>query len=737
MAKFQGPVRPTTDEEYFRRTGKSISKFQGPVPEGYDEQYFRRTGRIRPRGTTTTGLSRADREARQLELETQKKQQRQAETQARLEAQRQAQAEQRQREILTKIRNQQELTNADLVELRRQGIQEGAIKRTEFGVEPLKRFAGEKIRRQEGTERLAETIRTTKGSEVIASRPNPLADFLYGETGEKATGIGFFGTPAFISLRDVKTKLQSRGTAGKVAGEFVPTTPLGVAGTVGLAGVYGTLPKVARIGLSGTFTAVGTQQALAKGLSKEQRIVGGIVAGLGATGTLAESLPYLRGATYSRSAGFKPIKTQPRGFKAVEVGGEVSKIGLILEKAPLKSGLTTDIKLPSTSPLKRGGFGVRPSEKSLFIGGPQDVATSQVGLFKEGKSILLEREFFVTPAEPTTKLPEARISRLALSDLTSFTKLKDVKIGFGLPKPSQIGVEKGAFVTRTGKAGTYQIGKGTELEGIKGTGTSITDVKQIGVTTLRGQGIQLYTFRTTPSKDVKISLQSFKQVTTTPTRRISGEATLSTTLGTRSILPLVSAKTTTTKTGTIPSSLPSFSQVSIKTARATGGKTRIFTPEISRRTTPPKTRSPTARLTKTTTTYPVRRQTRTNLFSFFESPRRQISYQPKQRRKESSYVVSVRRFGKFKPVGVTKSLKQALSIGTTKTGETLGATFKVTGKDLKLPTSIPGYYSRSTKQGRLFIERRGRRLSSKSERREIQTAKRRKKKKRSLFDFEF
>ena len=87
-----------------------------------------------------------------------------------------------------------------------------------------------------------------------------------------------------------------------------------------------------------------------------------------------------------------------------------------------------------------------------------------------------------------------------------------------------------------------------------------------------------------------------------------------------------------------------------------------------------------------------------------------------------------RRFGKFKPIGIATSTEKALKIGTNFAGKTLGATFKITGKGLKLPKIIPGYRIKQTKQGTLFIEQRRYRLNTPTEKREIKSYKRRKRK---------
>jgi len=225
-----------------------------------------------------------------------------------------------------------------------------------------------------------------------------------------------------------------------------------------------------------------------------------------------------------------------KGFKLTTT----EKVGLILEKAPAKMGVTKGIKLPKTSPLVRGGFGVKPSEKVLFLGKNQKVATSQIGFFKQGKDIILDREFFVTPQEPTLKIAETRLSRLGISDL--FKIQKQPQISFGIPKQAQIGIESGAVVSRTGKGLSYQIGKGTELEGIKGIGTKITGVKKIGVTTIKGQRADIYSFISGKSNKILTSSITSSSI---PTSRVSGETTLGVVLRSNFLTTRQTPKTST------------------------------------------------------------------------------------------------------------------------------------------------------------------------------------------------
>ena len=91
-----------------------------------------------------------------------------------------------------------------------------------------------------------------------------------------------------------------------------------------------------------------------------------------------------------------------------------------------------------------------------------------------------------------------------------------------------------------------------------------------------------------------------------------------------------------------------------------------------------------------------------------------------------SYGVQIRRFGVFRPIGARLSLKKAFSIGQTRVGRTLGATFKITGPSPKGFRTPKGFYQKPTKEGILFIEKRKFRLSTPPEIKEIISAKRRK-----------
>jgi len=89
-----------------------------------------------------------------------------------------------------------------------------------------------------------------------------------------------------------------------------------------------------------------------------------------------------------------------------------------------------------------------------------------------------------------------------------------------------------------------------------------------------------------------------------------------------------------------------------------------------------------------------------------------------KRKKGGRYVVSVRRFGKFRPIGIFRSEKKAFAIGKGRVAGTLGASFKVEG--LKISSKLPKGFYRSKKEKGVLIEKRKFRLSKKGEKLEIQ-----------------
>lgn len=600
-----------------------------------------------------------------------------------------------------------------------------------FSVRPeeQQRFIEEEVARRQQAQQVQEEIpmsrRGVDPTDPSTFREPDLFDAV-GQDSIFGAGVGLFKKPIEIPIfvgaggrvPISRGKLKEElGTTGEVFGTILPTTygeavlfgaiPLGVS----------KIPKIARIGVGSGIGVFEGRRVFDPTLTKGQRISSGIFAGLGTTGAVFEGVPFLRGAYFRTKPTFRGVKTQPEGFKGVGTGKDT--IGLILEKAPLKAGKTTDVLLPKISPLVRGGFGVKESQKGLFLGKEQQLATSQVGFFREGKSIKLEREFFTTPQEPFIKIPETRVSRLGLgAGLLEFPK--ETQIGFGIPKTSQIGLTLGD-VTRTGKGGSFRIGTGTELEAIKGAGAVITDVKKVGVTTIRGEGVEIFRFRVgkgkgVPGKDTKLRTPTTKGVT-----RVAGETTLAS-LGASRLL--TTRRQPTLKTPPVTRLTPPETTTGRPTTTTTTGRpTTTTAPSITRGITTPIT------LKSLTTT------AGSPLFSPLTLPKTTTSgfrdLKPRQapKRQARTFTTFVRRGGVFRPVATSKDLQRAISIGRDVVGRTLGATFRVSGVGaLRTPK---GFRAKQEREGIVFIEKPRYRLSTGGEIREIQRARKKKKKKKS------
>ncbi len=344
-----------------------------------------------------------------------------------------------------------------------------------------------------------------------------VGDFAFGETGKQFIGIGG-GLLPVVTAQEIKTGVRTLGLPGKVVGELIPTTPGEVAITGALVGAGLGGAKIVRAGISGGVGFFGTKTAFDPTQLPETRIAGGIVGGLGVAGFTAETLPFIRGAGARISGRFKPVETAPEGFQFVKFAEK--DIGLIQpgKGAPF-------VELPKTSPLRRGGFGVKTGEKQIFLSKDQILATSQRGLFEAGKEIRLEKEFFVTPQDPFLKIAETRVSRLGLVEV--FEAPKQIEIGFGLPPKPQIGITR-AGVGRVETTTQFIIGKGTELEAIKTFGT-IKEVKLVGKTVVRGQGVEIFEFKIGKSPLGKPGDIVGKQITTQRGEFVSGTGALGTT----------------------------------------------------------------------------------------------------------------------------------------------------------------------------------------------------------------
>lgn len=129
-------------------------------------------------------------------------------------------------------------------------------------------------------------------------------------------------------------------------------------------------------------------------------------------------------------------------------------------------------------------------------------------------------------------------------------------------------------------------------------------------------------------------------------------------------------------------------------------------------------------------------------FKFKEEKKKEEKKKSVKEGKEESiwdwgFVAEVRRGGKFKPVSKAVSKKEAFLIGEDLVKNTLGASFRVrkTKQKVKVKKKETGefswfgnseFYKKQEKGEDIFIQKRGKRLSSKGERREIQKSRKKK-----------
>lgn len=612
-------------------------------------------------------------------------------------------------------------------------------------------------------------------SKSVLAQPFVSVKNMFGEA--KAESLQIESTKTYKGISRIQTGFGSSalgiGTFGVKPSEPIvtPSVVFGVGekiipDTVGGAVLVSQIPyfaKPVRAGFGAGITALETRNILSGKTTLQEKKESVLLGGLAGTGTFFETLPYIRGVKYrtvNRLKGeYKPVRVQEEGFKAVEgrridviklekytgQGRKLSsveverlpikvsrneEIGLIPKGSPLKSGETIDVQLPSTSPLKRGGFGVKQSEKVLFTDREQQLATSQIGFFKKREEIKLEREFFTTPEEPFLRIPETRESRLGIE--SPFETPKKVRVEFGLPLKSQIGITT-ARVGRTETPTQFRIGTGSELEAIKSSGT-IQDVTRTGVTSIKGQGVEIFSFKIGKGTRTGTTRIETGSLTTEPSTRVSGEVVFASgTLGQTKTKDTVSLSqpTISISSPSISSTLPS------RTISITSGLSGT-SPLPSLPTTPPSktisistpTRSistPISSISQPTISRSLsQRATRSSPEPTYRTPKFKLKPAPKLK-PSSLFGVEVRRGGIFRPVG-RGTLSQALTIGKGITSRTLGATFRLTpitkGQQIGSVRTPKGYYQKGTFT---FIEKPKFRLSTIGETIEIQTAKKKRK----------
>ncbi len=336
-------------------------------------------------------------------------------------------------------------------------------------------------RREEATQFL------NKGkTNFVFSRDNPFI------------GVGVGGNTIF-SRQDISRVLQKGGTTGKVADIILPGSVFDIALTGATAGVYSVSGPAIRTGISSYVGYSGLKQAISSDLPKEQRIAGGIIGGLGAIGVAFEVYPYVKGVFSRVSTKYKPVVSEGKVQTIKNVKG-TQDLNLY-DIALIKEGSKQTGNIPA---YKSTAYGFSKSYQKAYIGKRGNVVTSARDLIKIQNRAFKKKikidpgvegyGLFGTPFDLKTGATQTRASRFGISSIKDLFKFnKDQKISFKLTKESpQMVVFEQAKITSTGKGGTFKaVGKAsTELE-VTGFG-SIINVKKVGVTSLYGQAVDIF-----------------------------------------------------------------------------------------------------------------------------------------------------------------------------------------------------------------------------------------------------
>lgn len=358
--------------------------------------------------------------------------------------------------------------------------------------------------------------------------------------------FGVFQPVAGISqeLKESGAKIKTESFRGSVAlgstigaiGGLIPETPAGQIGTIGAFKLLSVAPPLINTGVGAFIGVTGVRGVFDTSSSPEERIGSGIIGALGIAGAIGEIGPFVSGATARLSTRFKGVKqgevkigdkkidTKFIGDLAFDKGK--GQIGLIPEAIGKHQG-----GFPAgAGALERGGFGFKLSEQIKgFSAKELRLTTSQRGLkINEGEfkvdPAVSDLGFFFTPADPVTRIPQTRISRLGLQDF--FTRRKgDVSLSLTGGGRSQIILTEPVPLVTTGRTGTGGSGRispkgSTELEVT--ALSNIEVLKDLGVTSIKGQRV-----------DIILGRLSGKPVTTTGKPRFSN------------IISSTSSKTTT------------------------------------------------------------------------------------------------------------------------------------------------------------------------------------------------
>ena len=570
-------------------------------------------------------------------------------------------------------------------------------------------------RREEATQFL------NKGkTNFVFSRDNPFI------------GVGVGGNTIF-SRQDISRVLQKGGTTGKVADIILPGSVFDIALTGATAGVYSVSGPAIRTGISGYIGYSGLKQAISSDLPKEQRIAGGIIGGLGAIGVAFEVYPYVKGVFSRVSTKYKPVVSEGKVQTIKNVKG-TQDLNLY-DIALIKEGSKQTGNIPA---YKSTAYGFSKSYQKAYIGKRGNVVTSARDLIKIQNRAFKKKikidpgvegyGLFGTPFDLKTGATQTRASRFGISSIKDLFKFnKDQKISFKLTKESpQMVVFEQAKITSTGKGGTFKaVGKAsTELE-VTGFG-SIINVKKVGVTSLYGQAVDIFSAKLGGGKsstslqlsktglNLKSSVPGSQQVSgygsfglvsasslTSPTSSDFSKAI------SPSVSPVVSTSIPYSPSPRSPP--PSISYVPYVSSTPRSPPPPPSVPHIPSIPSPPKSPPSTPRVPKSPSIPPYRPPR-------YNPPGKPLTHPkpfykgvslPKLPRRR--YSVFGRRFGKWKHIGFGRTPLKAFRKGQSFAKRTLGRSFYVPGAK---PLKLPGFKRKKEKKKLIYIQKPGKGVTS-------------------------
>lgn len=513
--------------------------------------------------------------------------------------------------------------------------------------------------------------------------------------------------------------------AERVGGELFPGTTGQLALITGGSAGLVLLPPAVGVGVGAGLGVIGGKTALDPTLTAEERVAGGVVGVAGSTGAILGATPFIRGGiagirgavrpkvsvTPKETSVPKPIGPKLFGRTRKEIPIGESKVGLV----------------------ERGkGFGFSQAEQKQLVGKEVIFTTAQRGLVGRGKTevkVLAGEEgmgLFGTPT-PRELGGGLRTSRLGLSENFFKFPSPSAKLGLGMGGRPQALIQPKLKQTNIGFRGSG------ELETTIPAGTTLK-VEPRGQAVVKGQAVDLFEITGTKGGGTP---------TTTTKRGTSGTSEI--VRPTAPITGSIKDVDPTTRTTTSTTS-PTFITPRVTTTKPSPKPPRGSSPVVPPKTPPifPKTGGPptiSPPSLKPPRRTPPRSPPRTPI-PFFppfklgvgerKAPRGKLRPVKKQRLTPLS--VQVRRGGTFRTIATTQDLNKALFIGRERVAGTLGATFRIKGARQGIPTPFgfrrPKRTSRLTSQIPTFIEPRRKRLSRVGEKREIQRAKKKKRKKK-------